>query len=501
MKKLKTLLYHLLEDSNSHSHQWFNLGMMAVVMASVVVLLLDTHPYLPFRERFYFEILEEFFTFLFFIEYVLRFWVSSDYSKDYSESKRRYLRRTYHTTPFKTWRFATARAIAPKLSWMARPLSIIDLLAILPFFHMFRLLRVLQVLRLLKIFRYSKRLYFFSSIFHTRAYELTSLFTLAVINWGMVAVAFYVSERGINDKITTIWDAVYWAIITIATIGYGDITPKTPIGQGVAMFGTLWGMWVLVFMTSIIVSVFTERIFYLTEHRMERMIDSFNNHIIVCGLGSLGWEVCRNLWAEGVPFVGVDTRKNLVDEAQRLGWVALVGDVSEEEIWARLRVTYAHCVISSIVDESVNVYVILMVRELQPECFIVTCGATTISEKRLKRVGADRVVSPFQIGGAQMANLALRPTAIQFFDMALRRGHLELEMDEITIFANSIFAGKELRDIYITREFDGVIVVGCVFKDGKLVFKPTSDTLLEPGNVLICLGHSDDLIKFRRILI
>jgi voltage-gated potassium channel len=384
---------------------------------------------------------------------------------------------------------------------MIQPLSIVDLLAILPFFRTFRLLRVLRVLRLLKLFRYSHRLSFFTSILEEQSYELVSLVIVGAVMWGVVALAFFAVERHANPDIETLWHAIYWAIITITTVGYGDITPVTPMGQVIAVLGTMTGMWVVVFMTSIIVSALTERIFNLREYRMERQIERMSDHFIVCGLDSLGRAVCRTLEAEHKPFVAIDSVPENVAIGLRERWKVLRGDVTEEETWERLGLQRARCVISSIVDESINVYIILIVKEQRPDCDIVACGGTRRSEKRLRRVGANRVIAPFEIGGTQMAYTAIRPTAVRFVDLALRREHNELEMEELLIPENSRFDNIQLKDSDIRYGFD-IIVVGILHpEETKIHFNPGAATILHSGDLLICLGQADDMLRLRKALL
>lgn len=499
--QVKGLFYHLLEEPDSPARQVFNLAMMVVVIASIAIMILEVDPDLAREELLFFNHMEDIFITIFSGEYMLRLWVCSDFHENFTTARRRYRRRVHEPKLPAALLHALAQGLKPKILWMLQPLSVVDLLAILPMFRVFRLFRVLRVLRILKLFRYSRRLSFFSTIIQERSYELIALISMAVVIWGMVAVAFFVVERGVNPKISSIWEAVYWAIITITTVGYGDITPATSTGQAIAVVGTLGGMWVIVFTTSIIVSTFTDRVVNLTEQRVESQVERMNGHVIVCGLDAMGRAACRVLQTEGKPFVGVDDDGEMVERARSHGWLAIQGDISGQEIWGRLGLKRAHSVIGTFTTEATNVYLILMVREQRPDCFIVSCGSMPGSEKRLLRVGANRVISPFVIGGNQMVNSALRPSALKFCDMAYRRDeHVELVLEELIVPSTSRMEGKPLSRLFARREFSDVIVIGYVPKGGIIRFNPAKETLLGAGAILICLGHTDDLERFRRAL-
>ena len=499
-RRFKGVFRSLFTGPDNAPRKTLNIVMVMSVVLSIGVMVLEVDPDLTRREREYFDGLEELFILIFLVEYLLRLWVCSDFSHDYAAELVRFERRTHSPSKRQVVGHALRYALSQKLQWMIQPLSIVDLLAILPFFRMFRLFRVLRVFRLLKLFRYSKRLVFFGEIIKERSYELLSLLSMAGVMWGMVAVAFYVVERGVNPKIANIWESVYWSIITITTVGYGDISPVTPMGRSIAVVGTLFGMWVTVFITSVVVSALTNNIVNLQEIRMETKVAQLKDHLIVCGLDVLGQAVCHTLKHENKPFVAVDKDHSRVENARKKGWLAIRGDVTEAEVWGILGLPQAHSVICSITTESTNVYVILMVRELRPECFIVACGDSHASEKRLQRVGANRVVFPAHIGGRKLVSSALRPSATQLIDTLLRRENIEIELEEITILKGSILQDKPLESIYIRRDFRGILIVGYVTQDGHTHDTPKGDQILHAGDTLVCLGNRDTLKRTRKML-
>lgn len=470
--------------------------MIVLVLVSVWVMIAAVDPDLSSEEQRLMRQLDDFFVWLFFLEYLLHLWICSNVRQDFLHARQRWKRRSNQIDPVREFMYAAKEAALVKVRWALQPFAMVDLLAALPLFWGFR---VLRVIRLMKLFRYSKRLSIFNGVIRDRAYELKALFALAFVLWGMIMVAFFVVERVDNDNISAFWDAIYWTIITITTVGYGDILPVTPMGKAIAVLGTLSGMWVTMFMTSIIVSGLTERIVGLKELQMISQIDRMQKHHIVCGLDTLGQAVCRALQDEEHAFVGVDMDDALVENARKEGWVALQGNVTESETWDRLGLKQARSVISSFEDEANNVYVVLLVTEHNPDCFIVVTGESPRSVERLKKLGAHRVVSPFLLGGTQLANYAVRPHAIRLIDLALQKKHVELELEEIKVPEGSRLDTLSLVDSQVRTEFN-IIIVAIVRQNQEMVFNPTARAIIHGGDNLICLGHLDDLERLKHSL-
>ncbi|MBF0127009.1 MAG: NAD-binding protein, partial [Magnetococcales bacterium] len=472
-RRVKNAIHWVMEDPTCPYQRWYHFFMMGLLMFSLVVLIINAHDAndpvkLASPTHQLLLVVEEWCNWLFLMEYLLRWWVCTSLFEDYRLAVSRYRRRVYRPVRMTEIVSGIWFSVTNKLRWMIQPLSLIDLLAVLPAFRFFRVLRVIQ---LLKFFRYSRRIAFVSGILGERSYEMISLLLAGVVIWGAVAIAFFLAEHGINDQVNNFGASVYWAIITITTVGYGDIAPVTDMGRAIASVGVLTGMSVTVLMTSLVVSVFTERLFNLKEFHMERQIERLRNHFVVCGLDMLGQIACQSLQNEKKSFVAIDMDQGRVDRAIRNGWLAICGDVNDKETWQRAGLTRASSVIVAILNEATNVYVILMVRELQPKCFVVACGGQHSSEQRLMRVGADRVVLPFQNAGQQMAQTALRPSALQFLRLALDQTHTALDMEEIPIKPGSIFDGVTLRDSDLRHGFDA-IVVGVITAGKGMTFNP-----------------------------
>ncbi|NGZ06478.1 MAG: hypothetical protein G8237_08980 [Magnetococcales bacterium] len=491
-RRIKQRIHWFMEENSCPYRTYFYFFMTLCILCSVVLLILEVQNNSRPHAKIY-QMVGIGLTAIFAVEYLLRWWVNTSLLEDYRIAVEKHRRSRYRTNRSTEIFYGLSFALLHKLRWMVRPLSLVDLVAILPLFPLFRSLTALQ---LLKLFRYSKRVRFFSNLLSERRYEMTSLIYAGVIIWGMTAIAFFTVEHNVNDKVPTLSAAIYWSIITITTVGYGDITPVTETGRLIASLGVLVGMSITVMLTSLIVTIFTDRIFNLKEYHMEQMIARIQNHFIVCGLNALGEFTCQSLITENRPFIAIDHDQKQVDAALERGWIAICGDVNDAKTWQRARIGHASGVISSILNEATNIYLIMMARELNPKCFVVACGNQQNSEQRLLRIGADRVVSPYQNAGQYLAHTAIRPHALQFLNLALNQGYTDLVVEEISIAPGSVFDFTLLRDSKLREDFHGY-VVGILSQGVKMITTPPPDYRLIAGDVLICLGHKLDLERLK----
>ncbi|MEO5353860.1 MAG: NAD-binding protein [Magnetococcus sp. XQGC-1] len=498
LKKGKALVHHLLENPDSRAYGYAGRFLSMVVVVALVVVIRGTDPVLSPADRQILSQLATALTAIFFVEYVLRWWVASDLTADFYYSCQRH-RRRHEVSSWAIMRHAALYALRQKWRWMRQPLAIIDLIATFPLLPVFGNDALLHVLCILKLFRYSRQIYLLKAVLKGHFRELTSVLMVAAILWSLVAIAFYVVERSDNPRIHTLWDAFYWMVITVASLGYGDIVPHTTLGQAVAMVGVIAGITITTFISLILITALTELLLSLRENHMERRIEQISDYYIVCGLSDMGRAVCSNLSAEKKPFVGIDQRADRVESAVRNGWLAIHGPLQEESTWHRLHLNRAKAVIIAVNDEVTNISVVLIVRDLAPHCTIVACAATPSAEKRLLKLGATRVVSPNQIGGLQLTHSALRPTAIHFMDLVMKTDYSELEMEELPLPALSPLENSSLHDSRIRSDYN-VIVLGILPQHDKMIFNPRADVIIRPGDTLVCLGHADDMQRLRETI-
>jgi voltage-gated potassium channel len=236
----------------------------------------------------------------------------------------------------------------------------------------------------------------------------------------------------------------------------------------------------------------------LGRQRMERTLAGLNNHLIVCGFGRMGRFVCEQFSAANLPFVVVEQQAVLLEGFQMPHGIPLHGDATSEEVLRRAGVERARALVTAAASDADNLYITMTARLLNERLLIVARAEEEAAEKKLKRAGATRVVSPYAIGGQRVAQAVLRPAVMDFIELATRSEHLELQIEETEIAAGSGLAGQSLKDSALRQDL-GIIIVAIKKPGGRMVFNPEPSGILEPGDLLITLGHRQQLDRLERL--
>jgi voltage-gated potassium channel len=225
--------------------------------------------------------------------------------------------------------------------------------------------------------------------------------------------------------------------------------------------------------------------------RLERMQD----HVVVCGAGSTGIHAIRELAQLGTPFVVVDGNEAVAHEAARAhGGAAVVGDATHDEVLEQAGITRARGIISALTDDKDNLYVTVTARALNPALRIVAKAIDVKAEAKLRRAGADSVVSPNQMGGLRMVSEMLRPEVTTFLDTMLRNKEQPLRIAEIPVPPASPWVGRPLADLRLPgRQVLLLAVREPGASGGRFTYSPPEDALVLAGSVLILLGQPGDL--------
>lgn len=297
-------------------------------------------------------------------------------------------------------------------------------------------------------------------------------------------------------------DAAYMTVITLATVGFGEIQPLGNRGRLFTISLILMG----VVSIGYIVNRFTEALIqgYFQEgiriRQQRRLMESLSGHYIICGFGRTGRQIASEFQAEGVPFVTIDSQMESLLGAQQLGYITLHGDATLDETLVKARIEQAVCLVAALPSDAENLYTVLSAKTLNPEIRAIARASTEEALQKLQRGGADAVVSPYITGGRRMAAAALRPQVMDFVDGILTGADRELYMEEFLIDpAACPCVGQTLRQARL-RSQTGSLVLAIRRTDGTLIGGPTADTQLMPGDLLICMGTAEQLRSLNQIL-
>lgn len=292
----------------------------------------------------------------------------------------------------------------------------------------------------------------------------------------------------------TFFDSLYMTVITLSTIGYMEVHPLSTQGRVFTMVLILGGVFTLFFAAAEIIRgiVSGELQSLLRIDRMERNLAQLKGHIIVCGYGRIGRLVCRELSRCNMPFVILDSNPELMVNFQLPNGIALVGDATSDDVLRHAGIDRAASLVTVMASDADNLYTTMSARLLNKELYIVARVEGAESEVKLRRAGANRVVSPYLIGGHRLAQAVLRPTVVDFIELATKSEHVELQMEEARITAKSPLAGVSLRDSDIRAELK-VIILAVKKSNGKMQFNPDPEMIIEAGDVLVALGPREQL--------
>ena len=288
-------------------------------------------------------------------------------------------------------------------------------------------------------------------------------------------------------------DALYMTIITLTTVGYREVHELSSRGMIFTIVLLMVGVGTFLYALSagakIILEGELQELF--GRKRLEKKIKELKGHYIICGYGRMGKIICRELKAKNVPFVAIERNGDFLNN--RLDdFLGISGDATNDDILREAGIERAKGLISVLPNDALNLYVVLSARELNPDLHIVARAGEEGSENKLLRAGADKVVSPYHIGGLRIAHTILRPAVVDFIEFATKTGNIELQMEEVTIPEGSSMADKSLDQCGIGREL-GIIIVGIKRHTGEMRFNPTSRSTIKAGDTLIALGEISKL--------
>jgi voltage-gated potassium channel len=282
-------------------------------------------------------------------------------------------------------------------------------------------------------------------------------------------------------------------MISVTTVGYREVSPMSRLGEAWTIAVLLGGVSTLFYSAFIVMAEIVEGTLHhrFSARRLHRMLDQLTGHFIICGFGRIGSVIADEFRRQGIPFVVVDKDPARVTLAATGGGLAVEADASNEDVLRRVGIERARGLIAAVGTDAENVYTVLTARVLRPELFIIARIESEDAEPKLLRAGANRVLSPYQLGGVQMAATALRPAVVDFMRLATSSERLDLAAEQIEV-RSTRFAGVSIRDANLRQDF-GVIVVAIKRAAGHMEFNPAPDVVIGAGDQMVVLGHPDQL--------
>ncbi len=297
-------------------------------------------------------------------------------------------------------------------------------------------------------------------------------------------------------------DALYMTTITLGTVGFGETHPLDEKGRIFTIALIFMGLISIGF----IVNRFTEAVIqgYFQEvirlRQQKRLMEVLDRHYIICGFGRTGRQVTAEFASEDISFVVLDKDIEQVQQAEQLGYMAVLGDASLDETLQRVAIERAVCIVCTLPSDAENLYTVLSAKTLSPEIRAIARASSEEAMKKLRRGGADEVISPYITGGKRMAAAALRPQVMDFVDGIISGANRSYYIEEFLIDAAVCpEVGHTLNEARL-RSSSGALVLAIRRADGTLLGGPNANTVLLDGDVLICMGTSDQLRQLNKIL-
>lgn len=481
-KRTKNAIYDILENDKTRVKVYFDFFMIFLVLVTVTLLIYS----IAHELAWYYELIENIAVGIFIIEWLGRFWISADLHK---------MIINYHLKMIEQKRSTSALEILwliikQKIQFIFSPMSIIDLLAILPTYRPLRILRIFLIFRLFKIFRYTKSLNSFFRVFIEKKSEFNILIILSLFFIFMGSTVIYVFEGiGNNPKIESYYDAIYWAIITMSTVGYGDITPVTLIGKIITVFLVGGGFLLIVFATSVVTNALSEKLGALREEKVLLDVSKFSNLIVIIGFGRMGEILAEELEKSHKKFIILDKSDASTLKAKEHKYRYLQADASDYDV---LNTVIFQNKVDKVVlttdDDALNLSVLLTIKAHTDNITVIVRANSQENIRKFHIAKADHVIFPYET----VANIAVEyiGNSVKFdaIDNILFQKS-SITLDEIIVFEGSDFVGKTIEQTNVLKNC--ITIIAIVDARDKFCFNPDpQEYILQVNDSIVVIGES-----------
>ena len=295
-------------------------------------------------------------------------------------------------------------------------------------------------------------------------------------------------------------EAIYMTIITVTTVGFAEVKPLDVNAKIFTVFLIVTSVFIFGFAISVITEYLLGRnsLQILKKKKVKKKIDSFSNHVVVCGYGRNGMQAAEKLKAYKKPFVVIEKNKEVIERYEN-DVLFVEGDANEDEALIAAGIERAQYLITAMPDDAANLFVVLSARQLNKDIFIISRASQVTSQGKLRLAGADQVIMPDKIGGDHMASLVVMPDLITFMDKLSIEGENTTNLEEVEIedFTDQIECNS-IRDLDL-RKKTGCTIIGYIEPNGNYIINPEADLELEPKGKVIVLGRPEQIKKLNQM--
>ncbi|UCG38724.1 MAG: potassium channel protein [bacterium] len=294
-------------------------------------------------------------------------------------------------------------------------------------------------------------------------------------------------------------DAFYMTVLTLSTVGYGEVHPLSTAGKFLSIIVIVTGVGSAGFAVGTAGKLMLEdRIRAVLGRRSMKAIEKLQNHYIICGFGRMGRIICEELTERKIPFVILENSDAVLDDLQRHGYLFMKANATNDEELIQAGIERAAGLVSVVTDDAQNVFIVLTARGLNPKLNIVARSAAEETIKKLVRAGANRVISPYFLGGHRIAQAIVSPTGLDFLENIIQSKTMDLRLEEMSIAPKSSLVGTTLATSGLRKDFN-IIILAIKSATGTMSFNPPFDTEIKAADTLIILGHRPDLDRLDQV--
>ncbi len=488
-QRVKAFLKDILHNPDNPYKKYIDSMMIFLILTSVTILVYEVrHPVPAWMDFYDIYIVST----IFLIEYLLRLWVHSDIY--------RYIVEEYEQSQFLHKDFLLSipmkKALKSKFEFLISPSAIIDLLAILPAYRPLRILRIFVLFRVFKLLRYTKSINQFVEVLANKKFELLTLLFLLIFIVMTAAIAIYVFEETKNPDIATLFDAFYWALVTISTVGYGDISPVTTEGKAVSMIIIVSGIAMISFVTSVIVSAFSEKLDELKENRIIEDLNKNENFILICGYGQLTKMFLRQEEDLGDAYVIIDKDPVRVKQAIKDGYKAINDDASRHDVIAKFDIKYTNVTVLCLTNSDVeNIYISLNVKSLSKDIRVIARASSDSMHKKFLLAGVDHILTPSNVANVMLRTAIHQPVMYNGMQ-AILTGKNIANIDEVMVYQCKKLIGKKISEVdFLAYK---ILFIGIQRGiDGEFIFNPNREIIFEHDDILLMMGVRISIEHFK----